>query len=289
METAESLKRKITVTRELQSVIRTMKALAAVSIRQFEKAERALQEYSVTVALGLQIVLRGRNIEVREPSGGPWGAVVFGSDQGMCGQFNAQIAGYFDDTVRREGGGRAAVRIAALGVRGAAQLTLKGYHLERTSGMPNAVSRINAAVQRLAVDIEDWQDVEGVQRIRIFHNRQRGSATFAPVAVDLIPVNGGWLRDIQQRSWKTNVLPVYAMEFGSIFSALVRQHLLVTLYRSFAESLAAENAARLASMQAAEHNVEEQLKELYLAFHQERQTAITTELLDVIAGFESVQ
>jgi F-type H+-transporting ATPase subunit gamma len=289
METAESLKRKITVTRELRSVVRTMKALAAVSIRQFEKAERALQDYSMTVDLGLHIVLRGRNIEVREPSGGPWGAVVFGSDQGMCGQFNAQIAAYFDNTVRRETGGRDAVRIAALGVRGAAHLMLKGYRLEWTSGMPDAVSRINSAVQRLAVDIEDWQDKEGVWRIRIFHNRQRGGASFAPVAVDLIPVSAGWLRDIRQRSWKTKVLPVYTMEFGSIFSALVRHHLLVTLYRSFAESLAAENAARLASMQAAEHNVEEQLKELQLAFHQERQTAITTELLDVIAGFESVQ
>ncbi|PVE33232.1 F0F1 ATP synthase subunit gamma, partial [Enterococcus faecalis] len=64
------------------------------------------------------------------------------------------------------------------------------------------------------------------------------------------------------------------------------EHLFVSLFRAFAESLASENAARLVSMQAAERNIEERLDELHKLYHHQRQNAITSELLDIISGFE---
>ena len=57
METAESLRRTIAVTEELQSVVKTMKALAGVNIRQYERAAHAVAEYNRTVEMGLQIAL----------------------------------------------------------------------------------------------------------------------------------------------------------------------------------------------------------------------------------------
>ena len=54
-------------------------------------------------------------------------------------------------------------------------------------------------------------------------------------------------------------------------------------------SLAAENASRLAAMQAAENNIEEKIDELYGRYHRRRQAAITEELLDVISGFEALE
>ncbi|GAG38988.1 unnamed protein product, partial [marine sediment metagenome] len=71
-----------------------------------------------------------------------------------------------------------------------------------------------------------------------------------------------------------------------LFTSLVRQYLFGALFRAFAESLASENASRLASMQAAEKNIEERIDQLRLRFHRHRQSAITEELLDVVAGFE---
>jgi len=58
METLEDLKRRIKSTEELQGVVRTMKALAAVKIRQFEKAVESLADYNRTVEMGLQVVLK---------------------------------------------------------------------------------------------------------------------------------------------------------------------------------------------------------------------------------------
>ena len=99
-DTTTSLRRKISRAGDLQSVVRTMKALAASSISQYEQSARALADYYRTVELGLSICIRksvpaelmtadtGRTDEITV------GAVVFGSDQGLVGQFNDVVADF---------------------------------------------------------------------------------------------------------------------------------------------------------------------------------------------------
>jgi len=78
------------------------------------------------------------------------------------------------------------------------------------------------------------------------------------------------------------------MEWDGLFSSLIREYLFVSLYRAFAESLASENASRLASMQVAERNIEDRLVDLSAQFHQQRQSSIDEELFDLVAGFEAL-
>jgi len=95
MQTIEPLKRKIKSAQDLLSVVKTMKVLAAVSIRQYEKATESLVEYNRTVEMGLQVVLKQRpeGIRIAEPVPKErLGVIIFGSDQGMVGQFNEVIA-----------------------------------------------------------------------------------------------------------------------------------------------------------------------------------------------------
>lgn len=68
--------------------------------------------------------------------------------------------------------------------------------------------------------------------------------------------------------------------------ALIREYLFISLFRACAESLASENASRLAAMQRAEKNIDELLEDLNQTFHRQRQTGIDEELFDVIAGYE---
>ena len=102
-DTLPSLHRKIERARDLRSVVSTMKGLAAASISQFERSTRALDEYYRSVQLGLSVCLRsngrvGLTSAIVEPkakrSAGLTGAVVFGSDQGLVGQFNEAISEY---------------------------------------------------------------------------------------------------------------------------------------------------------------------------------------------------
>jgi F-type H+-transporting ATPase subunit gamma len=70
--------------------------------------------------------------------------------------------------------------------------------------------------------------------------------------------------------------------------ALVREYLFVSLFRACAESLASENASRLAAMQRAENNIDELLEDLNRTFHRLRQSGIDEELFDVVSGFEAM-
>jgi hypothetical protein len=99
-DTTASLRRKISSAGDLQSVVRTMKALAASSISQYEQSEHALGDYYRTVELGLSLCFRDIGStasmpgEIRRTEGGTISAVVFGSDQGLVGQFNDVVADY---------------------------------------------------------------------------------------------------------------------------------------------------------------------------------------------------
>ena len=61
MQTLETVKRKLESAEDLQSVVKTMKAMAAVSIRQYEEAVESLEQYNRTIDMGFQIALRQRN------------------------------------------------------------------------------------------------------------------------------------------------------------------------------------------------------------------------------------
>ena len=93
-ETAEALQRKINSARELKSVVRTMKSLAALSIVQYERSVHSLSDYYGAVELGLAACLREEKIAQawaypdRPLTGTLTAAIVFGSDQGLVGQFN---------------------------------------------------------------------------------------------------------------------------------------------------------------------------------------------------------
>jgi alternate F1F0 ATPase F1 subunit gamma len=119
-ESAVSLRRQIHSAGDLQSVVRTMKALAASSIGQYEKSVHALGDYYRAVELGLAASLKASKPEAFAverkgmPDAGDIGAIVFGSDQGLVGQFNDMIADYaiqtlsqFPRSIQNLGGGRA--------------------------------------------------------------------------------------------------------------------------------------------------------------------------------------
>ena len=104
-DTTASLRRKIDSAGDLQSVVRTMKAMAASSIGQYEQSVRALADYYRTVELGLGACVRGSEPAAPEPrpnertEAGAVGAVVFGSDQGLVGRFNDVVADHAIETL----------------------------------------------------------------------------------------------------------------------------------------------------------------------------------------------
>jgi F-type H+-transporting ATPase subunit gamma len=104
----------------------------------------------------------------------------------------------------------------------------------------------------------------------------------------LLPLDMEWFRGLAKKKWTSRSIPIFTMDWDDLFSSLIRQYMFFSLYRALIESLASENASRLASMQKAEKNIEERLNELHIQYHSLRQESITMELLDIVTGFEAL-
>lgn len=287
----EQLRRSISTAEDLQSVVSTMKALASVSIRQYQEAVRALDQYNETIELGLSALLRNRPHATfnRHTETDRLIAVVFGSDQGLVGQFNDRVVNYasrqMNDAEKSTPGHRTVI---AIGVRVVPYLEDLGQPVSRILEVPSSEAGIAPTVMQLLSEIDTLRREKAIERIVLYFNRPSGGASYRPTRINLLPLKEAWLQDLETRKWESRAFPIATMDWDQLFTRLIQQYFFVSLYRAMANSLASENASRLASMENAETNIEERLNELNTVYKRERQTMITEELFDVIAGFEAL-
>jgi F-type H+-transporting ATPase subunit gamma len=291
VQTSEALKRRIQSAQDLLGVVKTMKALAAVSIRQYQKAVESLGDYNRTVEMGLQIALRerrGGGAASEQAKVNRIGAIIFGSDQGLCGQLNNIIVAHANEEMARIGVKKENRIVIAVGMRTADILEDTGQRVLEVLTTPGSTSGITPMVQDITVLLENWRFKRQIEHMYLFFNHYVSGATYRPKTVRLLPVDREWLKNLEMKKWPSKTLPMFTMDWEALFRSLIREYLFVSLYRAFAESLASENASRLAAMQSAEKNIEERLEELFLQYHRQRQMTITEELLDIVAGFEAL-
>jgi F-type H+-transporting ATPase subunit gamma len=286
MQTAESLRHTLDVTQELHSVVKTMKALAGVNIRQYERAAHVVAEYNRTVEAGLQIALRDLPAVAHSAARGKLGAIVFGSDQGMCGQLNDQVVQHAARALGKLRHNHKEQVLVAAGVRAASQMEGLGLKVESTVQVPGSVAGITPAVETVLHQIEEWHFKLGVEFVVLFYARPVSGAWYRIRGVRLLPVDEEWINSIKAKPWPGRTIPMFTMDEAALFRALIREYLFVSLFRAFAESVASENASRLASMQVA---IEDRLRALTGESRQLRQETITSELLDTIAAFEALR
>jgi F-type H+-transporting ATPase subunit gamma len=114
------------------------------------------------------------------------------------------------------------------------------------------------------------------------------NSAYEPASKRLLPLDRTWHSTLVATPWPSKTVPQVVGSVRSALEAFVRGYLFVLLFQACAESLASENASRLASMQRAEKNIESMLDDLNRKFHRLRQEAIDEELFDVIAGLEAL-
>jgi F-type H+-transporting ATPase subunit gamma len=289
--TIENLTRKIAGAADLEAVVRSMKALAASSIGQYEKSVRSLDEYSRTVELGLAACLRGvgpssgaEDVESRQKHG--IGAVVFGSDQGLVGRFNEVIVEYAIKTIKALPGPIA--KMWPIGERAHALLADTGLVTAGMLSVPASVNAITPLVGRILIDVESARERGEVVEVYFFHNRPKSGSIYEPVGKRLLPLDLTWRKQLAVMPWPTKMPPEVIEGFTSPLQAFIREYLFILFFQACAESLASENASRLAAMQRAEKNIDGILESLNRKLHSVRQESIDEELFDVISGYEAL-
>ena len=297
--TTTALRRQIGSAGDLKSVVRTMKASAASAIGQYEWSVAALADYARTVELGLGLCLRSADphgshanthTRPRQAEDSVVHAIVFGSDQGLVGRFNEVVV---EHAMAELGSLPAKAQVWAVGERVHARLVDAGRQSAGPFPVPGSVHLITRLVGQILqqVQMPDSDSVDEPQggTLMLFYNRPTGAGYgYGPVSQRLLPLDQGWQRGLARQPWPTNQGPEVLGTGPQALRAFIREHLFVSLFRASAESLASENASRLAAMQRADRNIGELLTDLGAKFHRTRQSGIDEELFDVIAGFDAM-
>ncbi len=291
MEKLQTIGKKINSTKQMQSVVKTMKSLAAVNIRQYESAVESLREYSETVTAGLRAVLEQNRNELSRMKVDPrrgLGLIVIGAEQGMVGQFDDVVLRKTNEYINSTGVALTKIRAISLGERIATGLGDQNIELAAKIPIPGSIEEIASSLHELVEIMVRWAGEEGFGRIAVIYNRPKSGTSYEAVSARLIPLSRDWVASLLKEPRPTPTIPLIHGKWQEVYGALIREHVFASLVKAIIESLAAENASRLATMQAAEKNIKEHLEDLTARFNRQRQSSITSELLDIVAGFEAL-
>jgi F-type H+-transporting ATPase subunit gamma len=292
-DTLVSLRHKLSGARQLGSVVRAMKAVAATSITQYEAAVAALEDYARSVELGLSLCLRqagapgiaGPQPQPVAPRDRATTALIFGSDQGLVGRFNEVIADFALQRLQQLPGPKT---LWIVGERVAAHLEAAHLPIRRQFAVPNSVAAITSLVSDIQLEIESYA-AGGQYPVYVFHNQPRAAPRYEPHGQRLLPLDAAWRNRLSTIEWPGKALAEMLGGGAANLPTLVHEHLFIGLFKACAESLASENASRLEAMQRAEKNIDEVSMKLHSSLNRLRQSSIDGELFDVVAGFNAVR
>tara|TARA_R110001592_G_scaffold363372_2_gene686227 strand:- start:104560 stop:105429 length:870 start_codon:yes stop_codon:yes gene_type:complete len=287
-QTLETLTRKSDTLTSIRGIVHTMKTLSAINATPYERAASAIEAYHQTIIDGFAAFVY-RTGEVRLPvhNGAERVVVVFGSDHGLCGNYNEGLAqlviDYCQSQVKQK------QRVFCIGQRMSDALVELGLVPESVLLPPASADGIG----RLAGDIVAQLDAitRGQQLnhidVTLAYTMRGPRSEREPVIRQLLPLEEKLLQP--EKRWESRSLPNYSMAPDALLSALIRSYIFVSMFRASAEAMVTENAARLGLMQQAEKSVDDRAEEVKGEMRSVRQTEITNELMDVITGFEALK
>lgn len=291
MKSREYYHRQLQSANELQLVVKAMKASAGSAVQQFRQAAESLDQYEETVHLGLKAWFKRQNRMMREIKQAfgqsKTGILVFGSEQGMCGQFNQVIANFTVKKLEELSLTPISVKTIGIGHRIQVPLENEGFIPEEYLPLPSTISALSGDVQQAVIQLESWQK-QDVNQVLLFYNHLKTKSSYKPLMIQLLPLDTDWLKEIQSEPWLTHQIPLYTMRPEDLFSKLIEEYLFTGLYRAYTHTLASENASRLVTMQNAEKNIDDHIQKLQFSFNHFRQNQIDEELRDIISGFEAI-
>ena len=287
-QTLESLSRQNDTLTSIRSIVGTMKTLSAINAAPYEQAARSIEAYHQTILKGFAAFAHraGEMVLHPEDAAGHW-VVVFGSDHGLCGNYNESVAQLVNQHCQAQ-----ALRnphLLAIGAKLHDALVDQGLAPEMLLLPPASAEGIGRLASEIVTRLDAIGQGQSLHCLAVtLAFTQRGEqGQREPVMRRLLPLEPRLLQP--DKRWQSRSLPDYRMAPGALLAALVRNHIFASVFRASAEAMVTENAARLALMQQAEQSVDERREEVRGELRSVRQTEITDELMDIITGFEALK
>ncbi len=288
--TIEALQKRIKTTEDLRSIVSTMKALSSVSILQYEQANRVLKKYRENLSDAFQALVLSQGLPevIKDKSTPRYLFILIGSDSGLVGKFNREVIEKSENWLKANSININDVWFITIGKRISAIAEQKRLRIFAKYASANSVKTVNSIAETLIIKIDEATTKKRVTNVHILYHK-RGKAS----AVDLehqtlIPFNYEKMKSLKKKKWPTNNMVQTDLKKEVFFREIINQILAISLISFLNFSLIAEHFVRMTNMQTAEKNIDENLEEMNLAFQQQRQEAITGELIDIIAGYQAI-
>lgn len=200
--------------------------------------------------------------------------IVISSSLGLCGGYNANIFKAVKDVIKDDD------YVYTIGNKGTHyfQRNHKGEKNSDYSSLNTSLS-FNDVV-KLVGEVSAMYKNKEIGSIKIVYTEFVNNLTFTPRIVTLLPIDTNEFENIEI----TNKFTVFEPTPGEVLDSLIPMYLQAVIYGYLVESVTSENASRRTSMENATDNAEELTEQLLLKYNQARQTAITNEVSEIVAG-----
>jgi F-type H+-transporting ATPase subunit gamma len=271
------LKRHIASVSELRDIIGALRSLAGIRVQEAQRALPAARRYGQTVAdaIGAALSLIAAPAPQARPGIGRRGLVLCMAEHGFVGGFNERILAAAQGSLAADG------ILFVLGSRGAARMVESGRKIDWFHPMATRTNGIVEAVRHLTGELYRRIAAGELGRVQvIFARREQGRAEMIETR-QLLPLGAQ-----PRQRLRAQMPPLSNLPPQLLLEELIADHVFALLVEAAVESLASENAARFAAMEAAHDNISKRLDRLHQEAREARQDEITGELLELISGAE---
>jgi F-type H+-transporting ATPase subunit gamma len=207
------------------------------------------------------------------------------ADKGLCGGFNMATI----KTVSRlkadyESKG-INVRLRVAGRKGVDYFSFQKVQLSQKVSDLSSAPDYDRACDFIEESVKDFNN--GLtDKVILVYNGFLNMLTQEIRVRELLPVS---LEDVTLAENETSMLDIEPDDDGEVLNELTEKYIAFNMYYSLIDSLAAEHSARMQAMEAATKNAKERVETLTIEYNKARQAAITTELIEIISGVESLK
>ena len=302
MANLKDIKLQIKSVRNTEKTTKAMKLVSNVKLKNTKEAAMRSRAYAVKIneVLG-EISARVKNY-VGNNSGNDEKLRIFDTtrevkvvdllfitaDKGLCGGFNINTIKKIKALIEELKAKKIKVRLRAVGKKGIEYFDFQGVELlERYVGVSSSPSseKANEIVQAAVKDFNEGKTDEVI----LIHNGYLNMISQEMRVNTLVPIGEP---AISEDALKTSTLEVEVEspeDEETLMLNLIQSYLRYSMYYALIDSLAAEHCSRMNAMENATNNAKERVSQLNLAYNKARQGSITTELIEIISGVESMK
>ena len=294
MSNLKDIKRKIKSVQNTQKTTRAMKLVSTAKLRKAEEAARHSRVYSLKIKEVLSEIAykinqyRSVNAESKffdvKENIEKVDIIFVTADKGLCGGFNIQTIKTVRNMINEFKAKKVKIRLRAVGKKGIEFFSFQGINLlEKYIGVSSSPTYEKA--QNIIKDAIDDFISGTTDKVILVHNGYNNMISQQIRINDIVPVEPPKLVEIETNS----LMEFEPSDDGKILNELLTKYFEYSMYYALVDSLAAEHSARMQAMDNATNNAKERVAQLKLSYNKARQESITTELIEIISGVESMK